>query len=79
MTFAWPDERIEIVRVLAATDLPADQSPFACTLAELNDETCRWPLGDPQSPDFRFCGAKPDGMPYCRRHAHIAYNRGRAA
>ena len=28
------------------------------TLLELNEQTCRWPIGDPSSTDFFFCGGK---------------------
>ena len=28
------------------------------TLLELNEETCRWPIGDPAPPEFFFCGGK---------------------
>lgn len=35
---------------------------------------CRWPIGDPRSPDFRFCGCDThEGLPYCLHHARIAY------
>jgi GcrA cell cycle regulator len=35
---------------------------------------CRWPIGDPRSPDFRFCGcAAVEGLPYCAEHARVAY------
>src|SRR5262245_18489535 len=45
-----------------------------CTLLELNDEKCHWPIGDPGQPDFFFCGGKTGtGIPYCGYHARIAY------
>src|SRR4051794_24205975 len=28
------------------------------SLLELNEATCHWPIGDPLSPDFFFCGGK---------------------
>jgi len=44
------------------------------TIMSLSERTCRWPIGDPTDPDFRFCGRLPaSGMPYCRDHARIAY------
>lgn len=44
------------------------------TLLELNEETCRWPIGDPATQDFFFCGGKPiEGLPYCSYHSRIAY------
>ena len=40
----------------------------------LTDQTCRWPLGDPGTEDFCFCGHTPQvGTPYCDYHAEIAY------
>jgi GcrA cell cycle regulator len=44
------------------------------TLLELNEETCRWPIGDPATSDFFFCGGKPIvGLPYCGYHSRVAY------
>jgi len=44
------------------------------TLLELSDKTCRWPIGDPATPEFFFCGGIPlMGLPYCHYHARIAY------
>lgn len=35
---------------------------------------CRWPIGDPLSPDFQFCCAPADlGRPYCGEHCRKAY------
>ena len=43
------------------------------TLLQLKDHMCRWPEGDPKTPDFRFCGARRAGdLPYCARHARLA-------
>lgn len=58
------------------TDLPSDSSSFACTLLDLTSTTCRWPIGDPPTPEFHFCGAPTSAdvnCPYCQRHADIAY------
>ena len=27
------------------------------TIVELKEEMCRWPLGDPTTAEFRYCGA----------------------
>jgi GcrA cell cycle regulator len=44
------------------------------TIMELRESMCRWPLGDPTAPEFRFCGAKSaTSLPYCHYHARIAY------
>jgi GcrA cell cycle regulator len=44
------------------------------TIMDLRESMCRWPMGDPTKPDFRFCGARSvTGLPYCGHHARIAY------
>lgn len=50
--------------------------PFSerVTIMELREYMCRWPMGDPTTAEFRFCGARSQtGMPYCGYHARIAY------
>ena len=35
---------------------------------------CCWPIGEPGSPDFRFCDEPAiAGKPYCEAHAQLAY------
>jgi GcrA cell cycle regulator len=44
------------------------------SITELSESTCRWPVGDPGSEDFGYCGAKPKaGVVYCPYHARVAY------
>jgi len=50
--------------------------PFSerVTIMDLREYMCRWPMGDPTTPEFRFCGGRSQtGMPYCTYHARIAY------
>ena len=42
------------------------------TLLQLNGHTCKWPVGEPDKPDFFFCGAWTDHT-YCKHHAMRAY------
>ena len=52
------------------------ENPKACSLLELQHWHCRWPMGDPSSEDFGFCGNTPvAGLPYCPAHAQMAYRR----
>lgn len=45
------------------------------TVLHLSDKTCRWPIGDVGSPDFCFCGNRPEtGPPYCDYHTRVASN-----
>ncbi|MBP0615850.1 GcrA family cell cycle regulator [Jiella mangrovi] len=44
------------------------------SLVQLTERTCKWPIGDPLSPDFHFCGDHSgDGSPYCAFHAKLAF------
>jgi hypothetical protein len=43
------------------------------TVTTLMPDDCRWPIGDPQTPGFHFCGKrKQDGHPYCEFHVQRA-------
>lgn len=44
------------------------------TLMELTERTCKWPIGDPATEKFWFCGlpSKP-GKPYCEAHVGVAF------
>jgi GcrA cell cycle regulator len=44
------------------------------TLLELTERTCKWPIGDPATHDFWFCGlAVKPGKPYCEAHVAVAF------
>lgn len=44
------------------------------TVATLNRNMCKWPLGDPAKDDFHFCGQPASaGKPYCTHHANVAF------
>lgn len=44
------------------------------SLMELTERTCKWPIGDPATDKFWFCGlpAQP-GKPYCEAHVGVAF------
>lgn len=55
---------------------PDNVVPISRNLAliDLNERTCKWPIGDPLSDHFAFCGNESgDAGPYCRYHARIAF------
>src|SRR5690606_14259054 len=44
------------------------------TLMELTERTCKWPIGDPATDDFWFCGLpSQSGKPYCEAHVGVAF------
>ncbi len=44
------------------------------SLMELTERTCKWPIGDPATDDFYFCGLPvQQGKPYCEAHVGVAF------
>lgn len=44
------------------------------SLMELTERTCKWPIGDPATENFWFCGlAVQPGKPYCEAHVGVAF------
>ena len=44
------------------------------TLMELTERTCKWPIGDPATDKFWFCGLPAQaGKPYCEAHVGVAF------
>jgi GcrA cell cycle regulator len=44
------------------------------TIQTLGECSCRWPIGDPQTAEFHFCGRnKVPALPYCEVHARRAF------
>jgi GcrA cell cycle regulator len=60
----------------ASTDEPIP-SAHGCSLLELSEARCRWPINTPGADDFCFCGNMPvEGLPYCPGHSRLAYRPG---
>lgn len=60
----------------------APRAPAAATvrsfprLGTVTTRSCCWPIGEPGTPEFRFCeGVAMPGKPYCAEHAAVAYVR----
>ena len=65
------DVPAEPIVVIPALTLP-DGSHV--TILTVTHGQCRWPIGDPESPDFHLCGnACPLMLPYCVGHTNVAY------
>jgi len=45
----------------------------------IRDNMCKWPIGDPSTAHFRFCGRKTvdKDEPYCTAHSKLAYQPSR--
>jgi GcrA cell cycle regulator len=57
---------------------PAPEGPgLIGDMALLGAHVCKWPIGDPKSPDFSFCGRPADGR-YCAAHEQTGVRPGTA-
>ncbi len=46
----------------------------SATVATIQNNMCKWPIGDPARDDFHFCGQPTlPGKSYCAYHAHMAF------
>jgi GcrA cell cycle regulator len=67
----------------SANEIPAEalkkvseieKSAKKLSLLELTERTCKWPIGDPATEDFWFCGLPVQaGKPYCEAHVGVAF------
>jgi GcrA cell cycle regulator len=58
---------------VAAAAAPVVRS-FPAARPRLGARSCCWPIGEPGTSGFRFCGGEPmAGKPYCTEHAALAY------
>lgn len=63
---------------------PAQDKPLPLKLAlreiAWSRSSCSWPIGDPKTNQFRFCGNQAvTGKPYCNDHCFEAYTTSRDA
>lgn len=67
------EEKVEAVNPLDRFEQYHSRNKKAM-LTDLDNHTCRWPLGDPKDENFHFCGKKVKiGQTYCDEHSAIAY------
>lgn len=67
-----------LATIYGESDAPVVAGPIdeanRCSLLELAENRCRWPISTPGQEDFCFCGnAAPDGQSYCAGHSRLAY------
>lgn len=57
-----------------ATVREVEKTAMKLLLLELTERTCKWPIGDPATSDFWFCGLPVKaGKPYCEAHVSVAF------
>jgi GcrA cell cycle regulator len=52
---------------------PTPELPGTATVLTLGAHMCKWPIGDPSSREFSFCGRRASEGVYCGEHARVAY------
>ena len=72
------DSKIKVVSDLSEETLQnilkVEMKSKKISLMELTERTCKWPIGDPATNTFWFCGHESEpGKPYCKTHISIAF------
>ena len=72
------DEKLEVVSDLSEETLQnllkVEMKSKKISLMQLTERTCKWPIGDPATENFWFCGHESEpGKPYCKTHISIAF------
>jgi GcrA cell cycle regulator len=80
---AQPSRMVRVLRAVAAeapaqslmaVEAPPVDNTRRCSLLDLAGGGCRWPLGDPRTAEFGFCGNDAiAGFSYCAGHLRMAY------
>ncbi len=64
----------EIDQITRANMIKIEKKAKKLSLLELTEKTCKWPIGDPATSEFWFCGHPSEqGKPYCEIHVSIAF------
>lgn len=71
-----------VIAEISTPPAPLDAKPMSngefATILTITDHMCKWPIGDPSTNNFRFCGRKTDPEePYCLAHSRVAYQPSR--
>ena len=72
------DNKLKVVSDLSEETLKnllkVEMKAKKISLMELTERTCKWPIGDPATDTFWFCGHESEpGKPYCKTHISIAF------
>ena len=59
--------------VEASVPAPMPELAGTATVLTLGAHMCKWPIGDPSSREFSFCGRRASEGVYCGEHSRVAY------
>ena len=65
--------RVEAPQAQAPAPAFYVEEPGSATVLTLGAHMCKWPIGDPATDNFTFCGRRSGEGPYCAEHARMAY------
>ena len=55
---------------------PLSENYIIASILDLNEKTCKWPIGHPNEAGFHFCGCTSvQSGPYCAYHMAVAYTQ----
>jgi len=59
---------------IVEADPVIDENGNKTTVLTISDRMCKWPIGDPSTTEFHFCGHPPKvGSTYCEAHSIKAF------
>ncbi|GGJ39996.1 GcrA family cell cycle regulator [Neoroseomonas lacus] len=65
---------VAVAPVVAAVPAAPVVRAFPAARPRFGSRSCCWPIGEPGTSGFSFCGGEPmAGKPYCTEHAALAY------
>ena len=68
------DNKTMLLDTTLANIAELEKNAKKLNLMELTERTCKWPIGDPATENFWFCGHPSEqGKPYCSTHVSIAF------
>ena len=72
IVLVWIAADIEVNAAVIVNEI--EKTAKKLTLMELTERTCKWPIGDPATEQFWFCGLPvQQGKPYCEAHVGVAF------
>lgn len=68
-----PRPRLIVPEAIPVEEARLPNGDYA-TVMTVREGMCKWPIGDPSSDEFHFCGNQSgSSTPYCTAHSRMAY------